>query len=94
METWSVLFPASSLHVWRESFFSSLIVGDGMVFDGTGWVLVKVVGSAVAIGIASLVFGLAEKSSVVDINRGIAQAIVVSVSLLFVIHTIVALIEF
>jgi ABC-type multidrug transport system ATPase subunit/ABC-type transporter Mla maintaining outer membrane lipid asymmetry permease subunit MlaE len=94
METWSVLFPDSSLHVWRESFFSSLTVGDGMVFDGTGWVLAKVAGSAVAIGIAGLVFGLAEKSSVVDINRGIAQAIIGSVSLLFVIHTVVALIEF
>ena len=83
-----------SPHVWRESFFSSLTADDGLVFDGTGWVFLKVVGSAVAIGFAGLVFGLTEKSSVVDINRGIAQAIVVSVSLLFIIHTIVALIEF
>ena len=65
-----------------------------MVYHGTGWVLVKVVGSALAIGFAGLVFGLTKKSSVVDINRGIAQAIVVSVSLLFIIHTVVALIEF
>ena len=27
METWSVLFPDSSIHVWRESFFSSLTAG-------------------------------------------------------------------
>ena len=94
MQTWSVLFPDSSLHVWREGFFSSLIVGDGMVFDGTGWVLIKVVGSAAAVGFAGLAFGLTEKSSVVDINRGIAQAIVASVTLLLIIHTIVALIEF
>jgi ABC-type lipoprotein export system ATPase subunit/ABC-type transporter Mla maintaining outer membrane lipid asymmetry permease subunit MlaE len=94
METWSALFPDSSLHIWRESFFSSFTAGEGMVPEGTWWVLAKVVGSAAAIGLASLVFGLAEKNSVVDINRGIAQAIVASVSMLLVIHTVVSLIEF
>ena len=94
METWSILFPDSSLHVWRESYFSSLTIGDGIVPDGTGWVLAKIIGSAAAIGFAGLVFGLAEKGSVVDINRGIAQAIVASVSLLLIIHTTVSIIEF
>jgi ABC-type transporter Mla maintaining outer membrane lipid asymmetry permease subunit MlaE len=94
METWSALFPDSSRHVFRESFFFSLTAGDGIVPNGTGWVLAKVMGSAAAIGLASMVFGLSEKNSVVDINRGIAQAIVISVSLLLVIHTIVSIIEF
>jgi len=94
METWSVLFPDSSLHVWREGFFFTLTAGEGFIPDGTGWTLAKIVGSAAAIGFAGLVFGLAEKNSVVDINRGIAQAIVASVSLLLVIHTAVSLVEF
>ncbi len=94
METWSALFPDSSRHIWRESFFFSLTTGAGIFPNGTEWVVAKVVGSAVAIGLASLVFGLSEKNSVVDINRGIAQAIVISVSLLLVIHTIVSIIEF
>ena len=94
METWSLLFPDDSLHIWRESFFSSLTRGDGLLPQGTGWVLAKVVGSAAAIGFAGLYFGLAEKKSVIDINRGIAQSIVTSVSLLLVIHTAVSLIEF
>ena len=94
METWSALFPDSSRHVFRESYFFSLTAGDGIVPNGTGWVLAKVMGSAAAIGLASMVFGLSEKNSVVDINRGIAQAIVISVSLLLVIHTIVSIIEF
>ena len=89
METWSLLFPDDSLHIWRESFFSSLTRGDGLLPQGTGWVLAKVVGSAAAIGFAGLYFGLAEKKSVIDINRGIAQSIVTSVSLLLVIHTAV-----
>ena len=91
---WQQLHPGESWQLWRELFLSQVWPPGRAVPKGLDWIALKAVLSALAIAGASLWFGLGRKDSVIDINRGIANAIIVGVSAVLVIHTVVALFEF
>ncbi|MBF0460426.1 MAG: ATP-binding cassette domain-containing protein [Magnetococcales bacterium] len=92
--TWSFLHPFQPMALWKELFFQNLFLDDSMVPVGLGWVAAKMAASGLAIAVMGLLAGAAEKHSVLDINRGIAQSLIAGTSLVLMIHTIFAFIEF
>jgi hypothetical protein len=50
--------------------------------------------SGLATGLLSVAFGMTHKATVLDLNRGIAQAIIWSASAVLLIHAASALMEF
>ena len=92
--TWSFLHPFQPMALWKELFFQNLFPDDRMVPVGLSWVAAKMAASGLAIAVMGLLAGAAEKRSVLDINRGIAQSLIAGTSLVLMIHTIFAFIEF
>lgn len=92
--TWSWLFPDISRYFWKEYFFAAIVMDGSALLRGVGWILTKTVGSALAIAGASVALGLTPKSSVLQLNRGVALAVVVAVGLVLLIHTLIAVVEF
>lgn len=92
--TWTHIFPTESASFWKDNFFRAVFRFNNPVPTGLGWVLGKTALCALAIGSVSVVLGLMRKSSVLDLNRAIAFAVVATVAAVLTIHTVVALLEF
>jgi ABC-type multidrug transport system ATPase subunit/ABC-type transporter Mla maintaining outer membrane lipid asymmetry permease subunit MlaE len=92
--TWTQIFPHESHYFWKDSFFRVILRVADPVPVGFGWVLAKTTISAVAVGAVSILLGLARKSSVLDLNRAIALAVVGTVALVLSVHTVIAFLEF
>jgi ABC-type multidrug transport system ATPase subunit/ABC-type transporter Mla maintaining outer membrane lipid asymmetry permease subunit MlaE len=94
LTTWAFMFPAMSQHFWKEHFFASILKTGGAAPEGVVWIIAKTVACAVAVSVASIKIGLSSKTSVIELNRGIAIAVVTTVALVLCIHTAAALLEF
>jgi ABC-type lipoprotein export system ATPase subunit/ABC-type transporter Mla maintaining outer membrane lipid asymmetry permease subunit MlaE len=92
--TWTRVFPSESVSFWKDNFFRAIFRFNDPIPAGLGWVLGKTALCALAIGAVSILLGLARKSSVLDLNRAIALAVVATVALVLAIHTGIALLEF
>lgn len=92
--TWMVLYPNHHSGIWHELFFRSYFTSQTTLPLGWGWVASKMALSGVACSIAAIVAGFSAKSSVLDINRGIAISLVSGISAVLLIHTVFAFLEF
>ncbi len=92
--TWAHMFPEESRYLWQEHFFSSIIQTRHPWPAGIGWILAKTSLCAIAISTVSLLLGRSKKDSVLDLNQGIALAVVATLALVLAIHTGTALVEF
>ena len=92
--TWSFVFPDETRQLWRAQFFSAILKQDSPLPVGIGWLSAKTAICAVTIAAASIRLGGSAKTSVIDLNRGIAVAVVTAVALVLAIHTAIALVEF
>ncbi len=61
---------------------------------GIGWVLAKTTLSAIGIGTVGTLLGRTRKASVLDLNQGIALAIVIALAVVLLVHTAAAFLEF
>jgi len=89
-----VLYPDSSPDRWWDNFFAQLVDDDRWIPHGTGWLLLKMTLSALAIAAASLRAGLGPKRTGLDINDGISTAVTTALGAVLIIHALVAMVEF
>lgn len=89
--TWKFIHPTESVIIWKTVYYREIL--NGFFPEGTGWVVGKMSLSGLAIGTVSTIFGLRQKSSVVDMNHGIAWSIIWATSLVLIIHAVFALLE-
>ena len=89
--TWKFIHPAESVVIWKTVYYREIL--NGIFPEGMGWVVGKMSLSGLAIGAVSTIFGLQRKSSVVDMNHGIAWSIIWATSLVLIIHAVFALLE-
>ena len=94
MITWQYLHPLQSTAIWKEAFYGRILLPGRILFDGAEWVGLKMILSGLATGFFSVAFGMTQKATVLDLNRGIARAIIWSTSAVLVIHAVSALLEF
>jgi ABC-type transporter Mla maintaining outer membrane lipid asymmetry permease subunit MlaE len=94
MITWQYLHPLQSTAIWKEAFYGRILSPGDILFAGAGWVGLKMALSGLATGLLSIAFGMTKKATVLDLNRGIAQAIIWSTSAVLTIHAASALMEF
>ncbi len=94
LATWTHIFPSESASFWKDNFFRAIFRFNNAMPVGLGWVLGKTALCALAIGAVSIMLGLTRKSSVLDLNRAIALAVVATVALVLTIHTAIAFLEF
>lgn len=94
LQTWAVLFPEESRYLWQEHFFGSIVQARSPWPEGLGWIVAKTSLSALAISTVSLLLGRSRKTSVLDLNQGIALAVVATLALVLTIHTGIAFVEF
>lgn len=94
MQTWHALFPEQSAYFWREQYFREMWPSGQALPDGIHWVLAKLIPSALGASVISIYFGSRSKTSVIDVNRAIANSIICSVSFVFIWHSLILLVEF
>lgn len=94
MATWSYIFPDESTYMWRDQYFQRLWPPGELVMDGTGWIAAKAIPSIVGAAGIALYFGYRPKSTVVDINQSIAQALIWGLSFVLIWQSMLTLIEF
>jgi len=94
MITWQYLHPLQSTAIWKEAFYGRIVSPGDVLFAGAGWVGLKMALSGLATGLFGVAFGMTKKETVLDLNRGIAQAIIWSASAVLLIHAASALMEF
>ncbi|MFC1452931.1 ATP-binding cassette domain-containing protein [Verrucomicrobiota bacterium] len=92
MFTWGHIFTHQSTGLWKDVYYTK-ILGTGRLPIGLGWVACKMVLSGLAIGAFAWGFGISRKESVVDINKGIARAIIWATGAILVIHAVFAFLE-
>jgi ABC-type multidrug transport system ATPase subunit/ABC-type transporter Mla maintaining outer membrane lipid asymmetry permease subunit MlaE len=91
MQTWHALFPEQSVYFWREHYFREIWPSEHIFPVGLGWVLAKIIPSAVGTNLISLYFGSRPKSSVIDMNNAIANSIIFCVSFVFIWNSVLFL---
>ncbi|MBB5088810.1 ABC-type nitrate/sulfonate/bicarbonate transport system ATPase subunit/ABC-type transporter Mla maintaining outer membrane lipid asymmetry permease subunit MlaE [Roseospira marina] len=89
-----LLYPDGSPSRWWDHFFSQLVDDEHWSPRGTGWLLLKMALSGLAIAWASLRAGLSPKQTGLDINDGISTAVTTALGSVLAIHALVALVEF
>jgi phospholipid/cholesterol/gamma-HCH transport system permease protein len=94
MATWSYIFPDESTYMWRDQYFQRMWPPGELIMDGTGWIAAKAIPSIVGAAGIALYFGYRPKSTVVDINQSIAQALIWGLSFVLIWQSALTLIEF
>jgi len=94
MATWSFIFPEDSTYMWRDQYFQRLWPPGQLMMDGTGWIAAKAIPSIVGAAGIALYFGYRAKSTVVDINQSIAQALIWGLSFVLIWQSVLTLVEF
>lgn len=94
MATWSYIFPDESTYMWRDQYFQRLWPPGRLLLDGTDWIVAKAVPSIVGAAGISLYFGYRAKTTVIDINQSIAQALIWGLSFVLIWQSVLTLIEF
>lgn len=94
MATWSYIFPDESTYMWRDQYFQRLWPPGQFLMDGTDWIAAKAIPSIVGAAAISLYFGYRAKSTVIDINQSIAQALIWGLSFVLIWQSVLTLIEF
>jgi len=94
MATWSYIFPDDSTYMWRDQYFQRLWPPGQLFMDGTDWIAAKAIPSIVGAAGIALYFGYRAKSTVVDINQSIAQALIWGLSYILIWQSVLTLIEF
>ncbi len=94
LQTWQIFFPEQPPEFWRENYFRRLVQAGPQLWVEAGWILAKIVLSALVGSTAAIIIGLRRKVSVVSINNAIAEAIVIGVSVTLLSHAVVGLIQF
>lgn len=94
MATWSYIFPDESTYMWRDQYFQRLWPPGQFLMDGTDWIAAKAIPSIVGAAGISLYFGYRAKSTVIDINQSIAQALIWGLSFVLIWQSVLTLIEF
>jgi ABC-type multidrug transport system ATPase subunit/ABC-type transporter Mla maintaining outer membrane lipid asymmetry permease subunit MlaE len=94
LQTWWLFFPDQPFEFWQENYFRRLAEAGPRLWSEFGWVLAKVALSAAMGSIAAIAIGLRRKTSVASINKAVAEAIVVGVSVTLLAHAAVAVLQF
>lgn len=94
MVTWSYIFPDDSTYLWRDQYFQRLWPPGQWLMDGTDWIAAKAIPSIVGAAAIALYFGYRTKSTVVDINQSIAQALIWGLSFVLIWQSVLTLVEF
>lgn len=79
---------------WRLHFHSDLIVPGETFYQGTGWLIVKILFCAVGMGLIAYHRGAQPKSSSRDVSSGITSAILWSTLYVLVVHFAFTFFEF
>lgn len=93
-KTWQFLFPDQPFELWQENYYRMLLRNPVAMMKSLGWVALKVIASVVVASAIAIRVGLGKKDSVVSINYGIAQSIVLGVSATLFIHAVVAVFQY
>ncbi len=88
-QTWSFLFPHESMETWRLYYLRRFLSMEGAL-----WVSLKITLSGLGMGTATILCGLREKRSVLDVHRHSAQAIIASILVTLLVQTVIAIMEF
>jgi len=94
MVTWSIIFPEDSTYMWRDQYFQRLWPPGQFFMDGMDWIALKAVPSIVGAAWIALYFGYRPKTTVVDINQSIAQALIWGLSFVLIWQSVLTLVEF
>ncbi|MEM7393512.1 MAG: ABC transporter permease [Verrucomicrobiota bacterium] len=93
MYTWKALHELKYIDHWKAVYYDQILSAQSLLPVGTGWIAGKMALCGLAIGVVSIWFGLRPKRSVVDVNAGIAWAIIWSTLLVLLIHAGFAMLE-
>jgi ABC-type multidrug transport system ATPase subunit/ABC-type transporter Mla maintaining outer membrane lipid asymmetry permease subunit MlaE len=87
--------PAESPWFW-DLHFHRFIAGPsgGFPYEGTGWLLAKVLACAALVAVAAWRRGSSPKASVVSVNRGITSTVILATLLVLLAHLAFAFFEF
>ncbi len=94
MVTWSYIFPDDSTYMWRDQYFQRLWPPGQFFMDGMDWIALKAIPSIVGAAWIALYFGYRPKTTVVDINQSIAQALIWGLSFVLIWQSVLTLVEF
>jgi len=86
--------PEYDLTFWEQYFFKRLELPNSVIYDGTGWTMMKLICCGWVVGYFSYYFGVQEKYSSRDVSRSVTRTILWSTIAVLVIHLVFAFIEF
>jgi ABC-type multidrug transport system ATPase subunit/ABC-type transporter Mla maintaining outer membrane lipid asymmetry permease subunit MlaE len=86
--------PQLGPHFWDTHFHRALCVPGGRLFQGTGWLLAKVLCCAAGMALSAYLVGMRPKRSSRDVSDGITLNILLSTIYVLLVHMGFALFEF
>jgi ABC-type transporter Mla maintaining outer membrane lipid asymmetry ATPase subunit MlaF/ABC-type transporter Mla maintaining outer membrane lipid asymmetry permease subunit MlaE len=90
----TITHPQWGPHFWQSHFHRALIEPGGWFFQGTGWLMVKVLCCAAGMALLAYLIGMRPKRSVRDVSAGITVNILLSTIYVLLVHLAFALFEF
>jgi ABC-type transporter Mla maintaining outer membrane lipid asymmetry permease subunit MlaE len=90
----TVTHPQLGPHFWDTHFHRALSVAGRWLFQGTGWLLAKVLCCAAGMGLSAYLVGMRPKRSSRDVSDGITLNILLSTIYVLLVHMGFALFEF
>lgn len=92
--TWTWLFPQDAVALWKQHFYAGILPEGARIPVGAAWIVAKSSSCALAVEAVSIACGRTPKESVLDLNRGVALAITLTIAAVLLIHTGISLLEF
>lgn len=92
--SFSFTHPDHGLLFWQQYFHNRLEKPGMVLFDGTGWTVLKLVVCGWVVGYFSYFFGIQEKFSSRDVSRSVTRTILWSTIGVLIVHLVFAFLEF
>lgn len=87
-------FPLQGPDYWSSHFHRDLKLPGQLLYQGTGWLLLKTLTSGLGVGIVSYQVGRRPKVSGVEVSRGVTRTIIWATLLVLAVHFVFAFLEF
>jgi ABC-type transporter Mla maintaining outer membrane lipid asymmetry permease subunit MlaE len=87
-------FPEKGPDFWDRNFHMDLRIPEEPFYRGTHWLLAKLLVCGLGIGVIAYHVGISEKTSGVQVSRGITKTIIGATIFVLVVHFIFAFLEF